>query len=45
MLNAREKDHALMKSEILTRLVRLHRELAVAEAKAANSGSSAGKTS
>jgi small-conductance mechanosensitive channel len=27
VLNAKEKDHALLKSEILTRLVRLHREL------------------
>jgi small-conductance mechanosensitive channel len=35
VLNAREKDHALIKSEILTRLIRLHRELEVAEEKAA----------
>ncbi|HEV2390522.1 MAG TPA: mechanosensitive ion channel family protein, partial [Nitrososphaerales archaeon] len=27
VLNAKEQDHALLKSEILTRLVRLHREL------------------
>jgi small-conductance mechanosensitive channel len=31
VLNAKEKDHALLKSEILTRLVRLHRELDVEE--------------
>ena len=41
VLNAREKDHALMKSEILTRLIRIHRELEIAEAKAASLGSSA----
>jgi len=45
VLNAREKDHALIKSEILTRLIRIHRELEIAEAKAANSGSSAGTPS
>jgi|SRR5271170_2531132 len=32
VLNAKEKDHALLKSEILTRLIRLHKEL-VEEAK------------
>jgi small-conductance mechanosensitive channel len=45
VLNAREKDHAAIKSEILTRLIRIHRELEVAAAKAADSGSSAGKSS
>jgi small-conductance mechanosensitive channel len=45
VLNAREKDHALIKSEILTRLIRLHRDMEVAEAMAENSGSSAGKSS
>jgi hypothetical protein len=45
VLNAREKDHALIKSEILTRLIRLHRDMEVAEAMAANAGSSAEKSS
>jgi hypothetical protein len=44
VLNAQEKDHALIKSEILTRIIRLHRELEQAEAKAANSSSSTGKS-
>jgi len=33
VLNAKEKDRALLKSEILTRLIRLHRELEGADAK------------
>lgn len=45
VLNAMEKDHALIKSEILTRLIRLHRELEEAEANAAKPGGSAGKSS
>jgi len=45
VLNAQEKDHALIKSEILTRIIRLHRELEEAEAKSVNSGSSTGKSS
>jgi small-conductance mechanosensitive channel len=44
VLNAREKDHALIKSEILTRLIRLHRDMEVAEAMAANAGSSSEKS-
>jgi len=34
ILNAKEKDHALLKSEILTNLIRLHRELEDREDKA-----------
>jgi len=34
VLNAREKDHALLKSEILTRFIKLHKELDAADAKA-----------
>ncbi|HVC26875.1 MAG TPA: mechanosensitive ion channel domain-containing protein [Nitrososphaerales archaeon] len=45
VLNAQEKDHALIKSDILTRIIRLHRELEEAEAKAASSASSTGKPS
>jgi len=33
VLNAQEKDHALLKSEILTRLIRLHKELKQADEK------------
>ncbi len=33
VLNAKDKDHALLKSDILTRLVRLHRELEAADPK------------
>jgi small-conductance mechanosensitive channel len=43
VLNALEKDHALIKSEILTRLIRLHRELEEADAKVVNAGGPAGK--
>ncbi len=45
VLNAQEKDHALIKSEILTRVIRLHRELEEAEAKVADATSSTGKRS
>jgi small conductance mechanosensitive channel len=45
VLNAQEKDHALIKSEILTRIIRLHRELEEAEEAAAKAASSAGKRS
>jgi len=34
VLNAREKDHALLKSEILTRFIKLHKELDAADARA-----------
>ena len=44
VLNAQEKDHALIKSEILTRIIRLHRELEQAEAKTANASGSTGST-
>ena len=40
VLNAREKDHAVIKSEILTRMIRLHKELKDAEARASSSGKS-----
>ena len=46
MLNAEEKDHAIIKSEILTRLIRLHRELELEEDGAkASSGGAARKSS
>ncbi len=46
VLNAKEKDHALLKSEILTRLIRLHRELEEEEeSKAAEQANPTVKTS
>ena len=46
VLNAKEKDHALLKSEILTRLIRLHRELEEEEkAKAAGQVNPSGRPS
>ena len=46
VLNAQEKDHALLKSEILISLIRLRRELEEAEtkARAVGSGGSTGKS-
>jgi small-conductance mechanosensitive channel len=44
VLNAQEKDHALIKSEILTRIIRLHRELEQGAAKTANTSASTGST-
>ncbi|MDG7021680.1 MAG: hypothetical protein JRN23_07090, partial [Nitrososphaerota archaeon] len=41
VLNAKERDHAAIKSEILTRIIRIHWDMERAEAKAALPGAAA----